>query len=75
MTDEVINYLGEKRKIVSNSAIKTSFDSIPLISVKALYENDAASKQKLVTEIRDACERVGFFYIKCVFAPQRELPA
>ena len=39
------------------------FDSIPVIDVSELASSDIKARTKIAAEIRDACTRVGFFYI------------
>ena len=36
---------------------------IPVIDVSALFDNDKAGMQAAAIQIREACERIGFFYI------------
>lgn len=40
------------------------FDTIPVIDVGGIRSQVLDDRQKVATEIRDACTRVGFFYIK-----------
>jgi hypothetical protein len=51
------NFSGTLRPLLSDKARDSSFDEIPLISL-------AAPEAELINAIRDACTRVGFFYIK-----------
>lgn len=37
---------------------------IPVIDIAALYRDDAAGLQRVATQMREAAERVGFFYVR-----------
>lgn len=51
------NFSGTVRPLLADKARHASFDEIPVISLKA-------PELELIDAIRDACTRVGFFYIK-----------
>ncbi|KAH9889734.1 putative isopenicillin N synthetase [Xylariomycetidae sp. FL2044] len=51
------SFSGNSRTISSDTARRADFNEIPLISLKA-------PKEELISQLRDACTRVGFFYIK-----------
>ncbi|KAL3421914.1 2OG-Fe(II)oxygenase superfamily protein [Phlyctema vagabunda] len=51
------SFSGNKRPFISEIARKASFNEIPLISLSALHD-------ELIDSLRDACTRVGFFYIR-----------
>ncbi|KXT05869.1 hypothetical protein AC579_4378 [Pseudocercospora musae] len=54
---------GRKRHLAGNTARKADFNEIPTISL-------AAPEQEIINQLRDACTRVGFFYIKDHGVPQ-----
>jgi isopenicillin N synthase-like dioxygenase len=54
---------GSVRPTLSDTARNTTFDQIPIISLKA-------PTAQLIDAIRDACTRVGFFYISDHGVPQ-----
>jgi len=45
-------------------ARKVDFSEVPVIDIAPLIARDAAATRRIAAEIRDACEAVGFFYIK-----------
>jgi isopenicillin N synthase-like dioxygenase len=53
-----------------DTVARESFTEIPIIDVAPLFSDDPAARQKLADEIRLACMRVGFFYIKNHGVPQ-----
>jgi isopenicillin N synthase-like dioxygenase len=46
------------------SARKLDFDSIPIINIADLKHTDRNKRAAVALHIKDACERVGFFYVK-----------
>ncbi|KAK4541784.1 hypothetical protein LTR36_007316 [Oleoguttula mirabilis] len=54
---EFTSYSGRKRALASNTARKAEFDEIPTISL-------LGEEEDLIAQLREACTRVGFFYIK-----------
>ncbi|KIM29966.1 hypothetical protein M408DRAFT_328410 [Serendipita vermifera MAFF 305830] len=42
----------------------TAFDEIPIIDMANATSNDPTARQRVAEQIRDACVRVGFFYVK-----------
>ncbi|KAI5357763.1 Putative oxoglutarate/iron-dependent dioxygenase, non-hem dioxygenase domain-containing protein [Septoria linicola] len=54
---EFTSFSGRKRPLASNDARKAEFHEIPTISL-------AVEEQVIIEQLRDACTRVGFFYIK-----------
>ncbi|KAF7194049.1 2-oxoglutarate-Fe(II) type oxidoreductase hxnY [Pseudocercospora fuligena] len=60
---EFISFSGRKRHLAGNTARKADFNEIPTISL-------AAPEQEIINQLRDACTRVGFFYIKDHDVPQ-----
>ena len=46
------------------SARKLDFDSIPIIDIADLRHTDRNRRMAVATRIRQACEHVGFFYVK-----------
>jgi isopenicillin N synthase-like dioxygenase len=58
------SFSGKTRAIVSNDTVRAaSFSEIPIISLEAPLS-------ELILQLRDACTRVGFFYIKDHGVPQ-----
>lgn len=58
------NFSGTTRLLLSDTARTASFDEIPLISLPPPSPNPtAATPPSLIAAIRDACTRVGFFYL------------
>ena len=55
--------LPEHRSIRDSAARPAREDEIPLISLAALNMGDRAGTAKIAEQIREACERIGFFYI------------
>lgn len=66
MTAEFTSFAGNKRSIASDTARTATFNEIPLISLKT-------PKSQLLSQLRDACTRVGFFYIKDHDIPQEKI--
>ncbi|GIZ36895.1 hypothetical protein CKM354_000036100 [Cercospora kikuchii] len=54
---EFTSFSGRKRQLAGNGVRKAEFDEIPTISL-------AQPEQDIIEQLRDACTRVGFFYIK-----------
>jgi len=48
----------------------SSFNEIPIIDFKDATSTDPVVRRKIANEIRDACLRVGFFYVKNHGIPQ-----
>jgi isopenicillin N synthase-like dioxygenase len=46
------------------SARKLDFDSIPIIDIADLDHTDLDKRVAVAAQIKDACERVGFFYVR-----------
>lgn len=65
-TNEFLSFSGQSRNIVGEEARKAEFSEIPIISLKQ-------NKEDLVNAIRDACTRVGFFYISDHDVPQSSI--
>lgn len=40
------------------------FDTIPVIDVDGILSDDLAKRREVAEKVRDACMRVGFFYIE-----------
>ncbi len=51
------NFSGTVRPLLTDKARQASFDEIPVISLMA-------PELELINAIRDACTRIGFFYIR-----------
>ena len=52
---------GQILKIESNES--TEAESIPVIDVARIYSDKLEDRQAVAEEIRDACHRIGFFYV------------
>ncbi|KAK5118715.1 hypothetical protein LTR85_007921 [Meristemomyces frigidus] len=65
---EFTSYSGRKRTLASNTARKAEFHEIPTISL-------AAKEEDIIAQLRDACTRVGFFYIQDHGVPQGTIDA
>jgi isopenicillin N synthase-like dioxygenase len=48
----------------SQNTIIGNFDTIPVLNVSGMFSNDIAERKKFAALLRDACMRVGFFYIE-----------
>lgn len=57
MTETFTHYSGTTVTLTSDIARAASFDEIPLISL-------TTSHDELIAAVRDACTRVGFFYVR-----------
>lgn len=55
--DQFTSFSGRKRQLVGNVARKADFDEIPTISLRS-------PEEQIIEQLRDACTRVGFFYVK-----------
>lgn len=55
--EQFTSFSGRKRQLAGNVARKADFDEIPTISLRA-------PEEQIIEQLRDACTRVGFFYIK-----------
>ncbi|KAE9966895.1 hypothetical protein EG327_011688 [Venturia inaequalis] len=66
MTAEFTSFAGNKRTIASDTARTASFNEIPIISLKS-------PNAELIAQLRDACTRVGFFYIQDHDVPQEKI--
>ncbi|CAK4033879.1 isopenicillin n [Lecanosticta acicola] len=51
------SFSGRTRHLAGNNARNAEFNEIPTISL-------AASEEDIIAQLRDACTRVGFFYVK-----------
>lgn len=58
-----------------NDPTIADFQSVPVIDFSGMLGSDAAAKQRVATEIRDACVNVGFFYIVNHGIPLAEIDA
>ncbi|KAK4504970.1 hypothetical protein PRZ48_002933 [Zasmidium cellare] len=61
--EQFTSFSGRKRQLAGNIVRKADFDEIPTISLKA-------PEEQIIEQLRDACTRVGFFYIKDHDVPQ-----
>lgn len=68
MSSTFKNYDGSVRPLLSDVSRQATFDEIPIISL-------TASPSELTDAIRDACGRVGFFYIRDHGIPQSVIDA
>ena len=51
------SFSGRQRQLAGNTARKAEFSEIPTISL-------ADPEDQIISDLRDACTRIGFFYIK-----------
>lgn len=58
----------EKSKEVAG--IQGDFDSIPVIDISGIFSDKLEDRQQVAEKLRDACTRIGFFYIKNHGVPQ-----
>lgn len=65
---EFVSFSGRSRNVLNDSVEvrKADFSEIPIISLKA-------EKTELVKQIKDACTRVGFFYIADHDVPRQQI--
>lgn len=61
---------GSKEERDDKPVIVGDFDSIPMIDVSGMYSESIEERQRVATKIREACMRVGFFYIENHGIPQ-----
>lgn len=66
MATQFTSFAGNQRSIASDTARRADFNEIPLISL-------SSPKEVLLNDLRDACTRVGFFYIKDHGIPQQKI--
>ncbi|KAI9737026.1 MAG: hypothetical protein M1834_000615 [Cirrosporium novae-zelandiae] len=50
--------------IKSEDSIVGNFDSIPIINVGGIFSENIEDRKAVAAQLRDACTRVGFFYIE-----------
>jgi isopenicillin N synthase-like dioxygenase len=62
------SFSGNQRVLLSDTSRKADFSEIPIISL-------AAPKTEVISQLRDAATRVGFFYIKDHGVPQTAIDA
>lgn len=62
------SFSGNQRSIASDAARRADFNEIPIISLKA-------DRETLLSQLTDACTRVGFFYLKDHDIPQEKIDA
>lgn len=56
VTKQFTSFSGRKRHLAGDAVRKAEFHEIPTISL-------AAPEEEVLEQLRDACTRVGFFYI------------
>ncbi|KAH8810821.1 hypothetical protein F5884DRAFT_260881 [Xylogone sp. PMI_703] len=61
---------GHKREVLKGAKAKPTFQSIPIVDIAGSYSDDLETRLKVANNIRDACQQVGFFYIKNHGIPQ-----
>jgi isopenicillin N synthase-like dioxygenase len=54
-------------------ALTGDFNSIPIINVEGLRSDNVEERRKVASEIKEACTRVGFFYVENHGVPQELL--
>jgi isopenicillin N synthase-like dioxygenase len=65
---EFTSFAGNKRTVESDVARQADFNEIPIISLNS-------PKEELLEQLKDACTRVGFLYIKDHGVPQEKIDA
>ncbi|KAJ9142990.1 Oxoglutarate/iron-dependent oxygenase [Pleurostoma richardsiae] len=55
---------GHKREVLKGDRAKPTFEEIPLIDVAGSFSDNFDDRLKVAKQIANACEQVGFFYIK-----------
>jgi len=65
---EFTSFAGNKRIVESDTARQADFNEIPIISLES-------PKEELLEQLKDACTRVGFLYIKDHGVPQHKIDA
>lgn len=62
--------LGEPLLETAKKLEGCDFDQVPVIDITELQSDDAEKRLEIARQIRDACIRVGFFYVKGHSIPQ-----
>lgn len=65
---EFTSFAGNKRTVESDTARQADFNEIPIISLNS-------PEEVLLEQLKDACTRVGFLYIKDHGVPQQKIDA
>jgi isopenicillin N synthase-like dioxygenase len=65
---EFTSFAGNKRTVESDTARQADFDEIPIISLES-------PEDELLEQLKDACTRVGFLYIKDHGVSQQKIVA
>ncbi|RFU25908.1 hypothetical protein B7463_g10436, partial [Scytalidium lignicola] len=60
-------------EILSDDAIVGDFDSLPLIDIAGIFSDDLEERKKVAAQLREACTKVGFFYIENHGIPQEDI--
>lgn len=55
---------GHKREVLRGSRRKATFSEIPMIDLAGLYSEKLENRRQVANKIANACENVGFFYVK-----------
>jgi len=61
---------GHKREVLKGDRAKKTFHEIPIVDMAGSFSDDFETRLKVANSIRDACQQVGFFYIKDHGIPQ-----
>ncbi|KAF2099336.1 Clavaminate synthase-like protein [Rhizodiscina lignyota] len=55
---------GERRKVLTGEEMKSTFTEIPIIDVGGMFSEKLEDRMKVAKQVAQACEDVGFFYMK-----------
>ena len=58
------------REVITDVARVGDFSELPMIDLRKSYSDDLADRKELAQQVRDACTRTGFFYIKNTTMPE-----
>jgi isopenicillin N synthase-like dioxygenase len=57
----------------SENTIAGDFDTLPVLDVSGMFSSDIEERKKFAAKLRDACMRVGFFYIENHRIPEKQV--
>lgn len=58
------------REVITDTARTGDFSELPMIDLRKSYSDDLADRKEVAQQVRDACTRAGFFYIKNSTMPE-----
>jgi isopenicillin N synthase-like dioxygenase len=59
------------RDVVNPHARVGEFSELPVIDLEPSYSDDVDERMRVAQQVREACTRVGFFYIKNTTMPEK----